>query len=192
MRITEKEYPIRNIWLFKSIFSSFFLFFSIFLIIQGIRFLLGEQISDFLETILAFFILFGLFSVSSFTFHFLRRAYFHFSFDEKFIVLHQGILSRQQRNVPYGVIQTVFVQQGMFERIFGLAALSIEDFSQGGKSQAGVDGYVGSGKHRYEMLGFMGNKIHIPGLKKDDAEKLKIFILQRIKENPIEDNQSGL
>lgn len=55
-----------------------------------------------------------------------------------------------------------------------------------------VGGYVGSGKSRYEALGFVGNKIHIPGLKKDDAEALKAIILQKVKENPIEDSQSGL
>jgi membrane protein YdbS with pleckstrin-like domain len=108
------------------------------------------------------------------------------------MTLHQGIISKQNRNVPYGRIQEVFVHQGLLDKFFGLASLTIQDFSQGGMSAMDVDGYVGSGRSRHEVLGFVGNGIHIPGLKKEDAEELKAIILQKIKENPIEDSQSGL
>jgi hypothetical protein len=42
------------------------------------------------------------------------------------------------------------------------------------------------------MVGFSGNKVNIPGLTKQNAEILKGIILQKMKENPIEDSQSGL
>lgn len=191
--ITEKNYPIRNIWLFKQILVAL-----IILLIYFIFFVFGvvHVTSDagagvlfiFIPLIFIFVLALGIPVIINM----LKRANFHYSLDEKFMVLHQGIISKQNRNVPYGVIQGVFMNQGLFDRIFGLASLTLEDFSQGGRSAMDASGYVGSGKSRREILGFVGNKIHIPGLKKEDAEELKNIILQKVKENPVEDSQSGL
>lgn len=122
----------------------------------------------------------------------LQRANFHYALEDKFIVLHQGIITKQNRNIPYGRIQSVMLHQKVYERILGIASLTFEDFSNGGKSQMSIDGYVSRGKSRREILGFLGNRIRIPGLRKNDAEALKVHILQKIKENPMEDSQSGL
>lgn len=178
--ITEKKYPIRNIWLFKQTLLAFIIL-SIYFI-----FIASKGASDLF--ILIFYLVLGIPVIINL----LRRFNFHYSLDENFMVFHQGIISKSNRNVPYGRIQGVFTHQELFDRIFGLASLTLEDFSQGGRSAMNVDGYVGSGKSRREALGFVGNKIHIPGLKKADAEALKSAILQKIKENPIEDSQSGL
>jgi uncharacterized membrane protein YdbT with pleckstrin-like domain len=192
--ITEKQYPIRNIWLFQQIFFSLFV-----LLIMLIGFFIFAQIDGVqipYMAMLFIFIPFSLIMAMIFCIplivNVMKRSRFHYSFDEHFLTLHQGIFSKQNRNVPYGRIQEVFVHQDLFGRIFGLASLTIQDFSQGGISQMDIDGYVGSGKSRREILGFVGNGIHIPGLKKEDAEQLKAIVLQKIKENPIEDSQSGL
>lgn len=189
--ITEKNHPIRNIWLFKQILPVLIIlpiYLFIFIGIGNGAELSSSVVFGFFPFLLIFVLVLGI----PIVINVLRRAYFHYSLDQHFIVLHQGIISKQNRNVPYGRIQGVFVNQGLFDRIFGLASLTIEDFSDGGKSAMNVDGYVGSGKSRHEALGFVGNKIHIPGLKKGDAEELKAIILQKVKENPIEDSQSGL
>ena len=188
--ITEKEYPIRNIWLFKRFFCAILILFVYFLfsIFVGDGSLVSANVI-FVMFPLFLIILFLL--VAPFIIDLLQRMNFHYSFDEHFVTLHQGIISKKNRNVPYGRIQGVFVSQKLFDRIFGLASLTFEDFSQGGQSYMDADGYTG-GKSRREVIGFMGNKIHIPGLKKEDAEKLKSIILQKIKESPIEDGQSGL
>jgi len=188
--ITEKKYPIRNIWLFKQQIVVMFIVLSIFFIlfVSG----LNKGAPDALPVFILLTFIFVLVLCVPVIINALQRSNFHYSLDENFIVLHQGIISKQNRNVPYGVIQGVFVNQGLFDRIFGLASLTFEDFSQGGRSRMSASGYVGSGKSRYEMLGFVGNKIHIPGLRKADAEELKAIILQKVKENPIEDSQSGL
>lgn len=186
--VTEKDYPIRNIWLFKQISVAFIVLPIYFIFIFRTLSLLGAWLI-FLPFI---FIIFSLVIGTPVIINALRRSNFHYSIENKFIVLHQGIISKQNRNVPYGRIQGVFVWQGLFDRIFGLASLTFEDFSQGGKSAMGADGYVGSGKSRHEALGFVGNKIHIPGLKREDAEALKAVILNKVKENPLEDSQSGL
>ncbi len=183
--ITEKNYPIRNIWLFKQIVPALIILpiYFIFIGIGGGAEHLSSAVFIFFPFLFIFALVLGI--------NVLRCSNFHYSLEEHFMVLHQGIISKQNRNVPYGVIQGVFVHQGLFDRIFGLASLTIEDFSQGGKSAMDVDGYVSSGKSRHEALGFVGNKIHIPGLKKGDAEELKTVILQKVKENPLEDSQSG-
>jgi uncharacterized membrane protein YdbT with pleckstrin-like domain len=189
--ITERNYPIQNIWLFKQLFAALIILPIFFIVIfgtsNGAAFSSGTLII-FFPFIFVFVLVLGI----PVFINLLRRSNFHYSLDEKFIVLHQGIISKQNRNVPYGVIQGVFLHQELFDRIFGLASLTIEDFSQGGKSAMDIDGYIGSGKSRREALGFVGNKIHIPGLKKEDAEELKAIILQKVKENPVEDSQSGL
>lgn len=186
---TEKNYPIQNIWLFKQVIAAFIILpiYFIFIFSSG-----GGALSNVLLFFLFFMFIFALSRGIPVVINALRRSNFHYSLEDKFIVLHQGIISKQNRNVPYGRIQGVFVRQELFDRIFGLASLTFEDYSQGGKSAMSADGYIGRGKHRHEALGFTGNKIHIPGLKKEDAEALKVVLLQRIKENPVEDSQSGL
>ena len=189
--ITEKDYSIRNIWLFKQIIMAIIVLPLVFLFVfrsnTGALFS-SEGIFIFVLFMLIYCLALGIPIIVNV----LRRSNFHYALEEKFVVLHQGIISKQNRNVPYGRIQGVFVNQNLFDRIFGLASVTFEDFSQGGKSAMSVDGYVGSGKSRREALGFVGNKIHIPGLKKAHAEALKAAILQKVKENPIEDSQSGL
>ena len=189
--ITEKDYPIRTLWLFKQVIGAIIIL-PILYIFAFRNNMSGLFSPEGTFVFLFFLVFYGAVLCIPILINALRRSHFHYALEESFIVLHQGIISRQNRNVPYGRIQGVFVNQKLFERIFGLASVTFEDFSQGGKSGMGVDGYVGSGKSRREALGFVGNKIHIPGLKKADAEALKEAILQKIKDNPIEDNQSGL
>ena len=129
----------------------------------------------------------------------LRRATFHYSIDEQFLTLRQGILSKQERHIPYGVIQNIFVKQDLLDRILGLASLTIENASQGAGALAASQELTAFGfriggrrRPRIEMVGFSGNKVNIPGLKKINAEILKEIILKKMKENPIEDSQSGL
>lgn len=189
--ITENNYPIRNVWLFKDFFISL-IFLPLVIVYLSVG--TGGLIFSQGGLLMFFFYLLILVLASGIrvTINILRRSNFHYTLDEHFMVFHQGIISKQNRNVPYGRIQGVFISQKLMDRIFGLASLTIEDFSQGGRSSMNVDGYIGSGKSRREALGFVGNKIHIPGLKKMDAESLKAYILQKVKDNPIEDSQSGL
>lgn len=178
--ITEKDYPIQLKWIFKFIIS-----FAIPLVIAF--FLLFMKVID------SFLIIMGIFIVS-FIIIILDRKNFHYWVEDKFMILKQGILSRQERNIPYGVIQNIFVKQDLLDRILGLASLSIENAAYGGRSEK-VTKIFGltlpnSKKQKVEKIGFEGNKINIPGLKKEDAETLKGMLLEKIKLNPIE--ESGL
>ena len=187
--ITEKNYPIEGKWIFKSaVGSSLVLLFFI-----PIFFLeLAKGKFDFVM-IIYLVVPLGHFIIVS-----LQRANFHYSIEDKFMILNQGILSKQQRNIPYGVIQNIFVKQDLFDRVFGLTSLAIENASQGtGSQNAGTSKIFGmtvSNQRRQQgdMVGFSGNKVSVPGLSKQNAETLKGIILQKMKENLIEDSQSGL
>jgi len=170
--VNEKNYPITKLWIFKapiiiiviSVVALFFGYYFPYLLIALPIYLIANP---------------------------LIRANFHYSTEDKFFVVRQGVFSKKQRNLPYGVIQNVLVKQDWFDRVFGLASFSVENASQGGGK-----GFLGGSKsfrlggtyqQQGEAVGSSGNKVNIPGLRKKDAEALKLILLQRIKENPIEE-----
>lgn len=176
--VTEKDYPITKLWIFKT---------PIIIIVISIVALFFGYWFPYLVIALLFFLVTNP----------LIRANFHYATQEKFFEVKEGVISKKQRNLPYGVIQNVFVKQDVFDRIFGLATLRIENASQGGGK-----GFVGGSKsfrlsgvyqqQQNDAIGSSKNAVNIPGLKKSSAEALKNVLLQRMKENPIEDSQSGL
>ena len=187
--ISEKDYSVQGAWVFKSIVGSI-----IALIILGGLWLTGDKNSK-MESYL---VLIAIFTPIHFIIVMLQRANFHYAVEEQFLTLRQGVLSKQQRHVPYGVIQNIFAKQDLFDRIFGLASVTVENASQGAGTVPGETTKIfgmtvkAQQKQQDELVGFSGNKISIPGLTQADAETLKDVILNKMKENPIEDNQSGL
>ncbi|MCX5700098.1 MAG: PH domain-containing protein [Candidatus Omnitrophica bacterium] len=167
MVITERDYPITKLWMFKA---------PIIIVLMNIVALFFGYYFPYLVLALPVMLIANP----------LIRNRFHYSLEEKFLIVRQGVISKKQRNLPYGVIQNVFLKQDLFDRIFGLATLRIENASQAGGAR---DIRM---RQAQEGVGASGNKINIPGLKKQSAEELKNLILKKIKENPIEDSQSGL
>lgn len=184
--ITKKDYPIRKRWILKNQMGLFL----ILLIIAGFIFffnggdflsnLSSKNIGKLVGAVVLLIVATPVILILSI----LRRATFHYSFDEKFINAKQGIFSKQEMHMPYGRIQNVFVKQDFWDRVFGLAFLYIET--------AGMDAAAYQENTRREAMGFAEGVLAIPGLSKNDAEVFKNAVLQRIKENPIEDSQSGL
>lgn len=174
--VTEEEYPITKLWIFKA---------PVIIIIVSIVALLFGYWFPYLVIVLPTLLIIE---------NFLIRANFHYATREKFFEVRQGVISKKQRNLPYGVIQNVYVKQDVFDRIFGLATLRIENASQGG-GKGFFKSLRLSGIYQQqqgEIVGSSGNAVNIPGMKKSSAEGLKAILLQKIKGNPIEDNQSGL
>lgn len=167
---TESTYPITTIWIFK--------YPIIMIVVSLIAIIFGFWFPYFVIAIPYFLIA-----------NPLIRKNFHFTLDSQYLVVKQGVLSKKQRNLPYGVIQNVLVKQDIFDRLFGIAALTIENASEGGGSFFSKSGNQ-SGQS--DFIGSKGNKMSIPGLKKKDAEALKEEILAKMKENPLADTQSGL
>lgn len=196
--ITEKDYPVEWLWVFKSAFRSIL---GLIIIVPFFLYPLTNDIrspgTNF-NLKLYLIILIG-FVPFRLVINILRRATFHYSVEDKFLTLRQGILSKQQRHVPYGVIQTLFVKQDLFDRILGLASLTIENAAQGAGSlvtpqELRIFGIrIGTmRRQQMETVGFSGNRVMVSGLTKTNAEILKGLVLQKMKENPIEDSQSGL
>ena len=178
--ITEKDYPIQGLWILKSIRYSLTYF---VIIIISLYWSSGEDPESplhFWIYIVLAVVPFGLILAI------LNRATFHYSIEPKFLTLRQGIFSRQQRHIPYGVIQNLFVKQDLSDRILGLSSLMVENAS------SGAFVFVDPKEREMEEVGFYGNRVSIPGLTKANAEILKGIVLQKMKENPIEDSQSGL
>ncbi len=193
--ITEKDYPVQGLWVFKSIIRSLP---GLIILILFLAFSVGAR-TDNTSFYIYLFIYIGIGMAFGLILPFLRRLTFHYSIEDKFLTLNQGILSRQQRHIPYGVIQNLFVKQDLFDRILGLASLTIENASQGAGALAAPQEQRVFGmrignqrRQQIEMVGFSGNKVSVPGLTKQNAETLKEIVLQKMKENPIEDSQSGL
>lgn len=198
--ITDNDYQINILWILKSfiislmpiivVFVPFVFYFRILNIDKAVFWHDGQ--------LLFYFIIVCVVSLYSVVLAALRRYNFHYTIETDYLTLKQGIVSKQQRHIPYGVIQNLFVKQDLLDRIFGLASLAIENASQGAGSQMVTGGgffsmFVQSEQRKQgELVGFSGNQVSIPGLLKQDAETLKQIVLQKMKENPIEDSQSGL
>jgi len=190
--INARMYPIRKVWLLKYpltlgvIFVPLIIFFSF---VDYYRFLLYSAVC-------VVFIIYNVISCA------LQILCFSYRFDEKFLHIKQGILRKQERNIPYGVIQNIIIQSSVFDRIFGLSSISILNASQGselvddmGNTTKTVFGMrVATRKNRtqIEMIGFTGNKVHIPGLRPADTETLKLALLKKMKEYEAADTGSGL
>lgn len=182
--ITENTYPIEQKWIIKTVIGETLASLLIFLFI-----IFGMNNWEINFKMGVYLLLIPLGAVISY----LRRKMFHYTIDNNFLSLQQGILSKQQRHIPYGVIQNVYVKQDLFDRFFGLASLSLENAAgSGGQSKIFGIPVKNSGSKQSEMIGFSGNRVSIPGLSKQNAETLKGILLQKIKENPLADNQSGL
>lgn len=173
---TEKEYPITLLWVFKG--PAFLLLFNILFVLFGF---------------------YNLYLLFAFFFYLVAnpiiRSRFHYAVEDKYLVVNQGVFKKIQRNLPYNVIQNVFVKQDLFDRVFGLASLRVENASDNGMSPKKKSfWFQGSAKSSgiSDSVGSSGNKINIPGLRKGHAEALRGLVLQKMKENPLSDNLSGL
>lgn len=187
--ITDKDYPVESFWILKIPVSfsivTFFICIFMGLILLPLSFTTNEGGLVFLITmgiIIVTMIGIGLLSTIIAS---LSRDNFHYSIENEFVIFHQGILSKQQKNLPYGVIQDIIVNQDITDRLFGLASIIIENASFGG-------GQVYARGQAAALIGFVGNVAVIPGLTVKNAEKLKDIFLSKMKEFTSNDDRGGL
>lgn len=178
--ITEKDYPIRVRWIFKGAILSTAALLTFFILFFWP---LWFSQSDYSIVVILTLLLLILSTVAG---ALLQRQTFHFSLEEKLLKIRQGIIAKQERYIPYAVIQNTYVKQDVLDRLLKLVSLQIENASQG--TFGLTPGAIG----KNEQVGSLGNSVRIPGLSKKDAEKLKELILQKIKENPRGDTTAGL
>ena len=94
--------------------------------------------------------------VISFLFSRLSFKYKSFAFREHDAIYKSGVISQTTTIVPYKRIQHVALHQGLFSRYFGLASLEL--FTAGGSS----------------------TDLEINGLTLEEAQRYKIWIIQKI------------
>jgi uncharacterized membrane protein YdbT with pleckstrin-like domain len=124
----------------------------------------------------------------------LRRKCFHFGFDEAFLVVKQGVVTRSERHMPYNVIQNVYVEQDYLDRLLGMATVRLENMSYGGLNEDIQKSRFGYKKRQIAWLpplGIFGNQVVFPGLTPEKAAELKELILLQVKRHPMK-KSSGL
>jgi membrane protein YdbS with pleckstrin-like domain len=202
--VNEGTYPIQKRLIWSSLlclilalliirFSGFLSFFSFEFPSWGMK--------DKAEIEAAYFLIIAAVSILTFFSVILKRANFYYSCENTFLVIRQGIFSKREIHIPYGVIQDVIINKNFFDRFFGMATLLVENAARGSGKERMTAQRRGSIKVPIRdikehisgaIIGFNGYQLRIPGLAPDDATDLKFFILQKMKENPMADNTSGL
>ena len=125
----------------------------------------------------------------------LIRSHFHYSINEDNLSVAQGVFSRQQRTLLYSNIQNVIVKRDIFDRIFGLGTLYIENAVKGqpaARAKNSFWGFRSYASQSYNSLGSSGNAVNFTGMKAADAEILKSIILKKMDLNKNNDKLSGL
>lgn len=190
--VTEKTYPIRRRWLLQSIVLSIPVSFCLFAGAYGIYIVNKSPPDDYGLFIskmaggMAVVLAVGLPIVAL-----LRRRTFHYTVEEHFLMMRQGILSKQERRIPYQVIQTVMIHQNILDKMLGLAFINIENAAGG----TGIQPRQAGRKKNMplELTGFFfTNKVIVPGLSFHDAELLENTILQKINMHKMSGNALGV
>ncbi|MBI4280914.1 PH domain-containing protein [Candidatus Uhrbacteria bacterium] len=168
--ITEKIYPIERTWLLYTPIG-----YVIALIVAVLLRAALHPIFLWITVMFAF----------GFLLSFVVWKTFRFTLDEsEFLKLKQNLIFiKQERALPYGVIQQVSVHQNILDRLFRLSTVTVENV--GSRGSTGL-------KRPRPGIGFQGNVIAIPGLKKQNAEALRAALLQKIKEHPVRETGAGL
>lgn len=159
---TEKQYPIKPVWIIKII------------IITALTLLVILPLSTFgLDSTTIFLIaagVIGIFILNT-VINGLNMANLHYSFDNQAVTISQGIFAKKEKVIPYSDIHDLNINQGFFDKLFGIANLS---FAFKNNETPFYNGSV-----KILIIGFHGTQANISGLSRKDAEALKVIISQR-------------
>jgi uncharacterized membrane protein YdbT with pleckstrin-like domain len=106
-------------------------------------------------------------SVISFIFQYLYLINLSYEVNDKNFVLKGGIIGKFEKILPYSKLQHVIVNQSWGQRIFGISTVCIQDASQQ---------VIMQGRNQGPVI----DVPTIPGLFKEDALKLRDFIIIEI------------
>lgn len=163
----KKEFPIQKWWLLKYGIG-FFLFGLILYLFPG-----GRHQRRWHRTIFDEIIVFVLLPLL-FIYLWVQQRYFSFTFGDHTLDAQQGLVWKSEGHFPYENIQNVLITQDFGDRLLGIATVIIE-------SAAGERALPYTAEGFWNWIGIRGNKIIIPGLTVQDAQKLKQLLIQRMK-----------
>src|SRR3989344_5226814 len=181
MDTSEINSSIQPIWILKNLFGHLLLI----IILLPIFIVYADFSSPNLIFILSMVMVFVLYEGGLIAGDWLRWKSFRFSFSDSAVsfIQRRGPGLRPELNLAYSQIRNIYTNQGWFENIFGLGSLTIEFMPEDindNKEMFNERGYYGvTSISQREMLAFMGNRIHLPGLKKEKAKELRNFLLQK-------------
>ncbi|MDO8472032.1 MAG: PH domain-containing protein [bacterium] len=190
--ITEQQYPIQLRWVHKEILGSILKEF--ILVVFGYVFIwlkTGDDLSVkqqqnifyFLQNNAVYLVL--LLLASAVIYPILKRATFSYALEDDYLTVRQGIITRQERHIPYNVIQNIIISRNLDDLIFGLVTITVENASAGG-GYSQPRGFNTTGQP-----GSSSNHIVIVGLQTADATALREAILAKMLANP-DSTDSGL
>ncbi len=117
--------------------------------------------SNFMDKNILWFILaFVAIIFVTFIYQRLYLKYYYYDASRDTLTIRKGVIGRHQIFLPFEKIQNVFVDQDLFDRIFGIYDVHVS--TVGAASIA---------------------MCHIDGLKKENADKLRTILMQQVKQN---------
>jgi uncharacterized membrane protein YdbT with pleckstrin-like domain len=137
--INQSTHPIQSIWIaipsFRGVIGVLisFVFFIFFILVyrsSDQTFLIF--LISFIALCLPFQAVSALFSPFMIVWRHLTRKNLEYEFGDEQIIYRQGILSKSERTIRYGVLQNVIITRDLVERLIGSATVSIENASNGG------------------------------------------------------------
>lgn len=193
--VSNKDYPVDFTWTFKKPlgfilgYGLAFICVILFVIVLAA----SETNKPFpisLIVVISLFLTVPLIAVSLaiFFYQYFLRKNFSYLVGEDFMVFQQGIINKEQKNLPYGVIQDLIITQDIFDRLFNTVSLIIENAASSGGLQMAY-----RQRSKYPLtIGFYSNTAIIPGLSINNALRLKEIILNKIKTKSFNHDGSGL
>ena len=145
---------------FKIIIFNIGLVFAILAIAAGAGFYYIQELEPYRIIITVVYIVILLFTIFINVVSFKNRG---FAFRAHDVIYRSGAIATTTTIIPYNRVQHVAVHEGLLSRKLGLAA--VEVFTAGGNS----------------------SDIQVPGIDKDQAEKIKYLLMGKI--NPQQDEQ---
>lgn len=137
-----------------STFASIMLFIVLYSINQGVN----QGYSSFFWALFTFILINVIFAGSVIFYQYLYYRFYYYNFEEDKAEIKKGVVANATGHVRYERIQNIYIDQDVWDRIFGLYDVHYET--------AG------------ETSGFYS---HVDGLSKENADKLVVFLNERVK-----------
>ncbi len=175
--ISDREYPVQKHWVMK------------FSVVAFIFMLAGVGMSLLNETAFDSILVVAIGALALLCRQLLRK-FFHYQFDADFLTVHQGVIEKTERHIPYAVMQNIHITRDPLDRWLGLATLRVENAARSAPTTAkrGIE-------RAFQLTGTIGstpNGIVIPGLKKEHADIVRSALLQKVKDYSPVETGSGL
>lgn len=173
-------FPIAHSWIYRSILNNIctsFIFFLIFIpivfFVAGGRGLGGDGFIPYTPNIplatyyhLSFLMLYFtpsiIFSIIGIIYSLYWKQNYRFEFTPEYIFVHQGVIGMSEIHVPYNTIQDVMVSQGIFEKMFGIYSVTIQNAAGGARTP-------------------VAGGVQIPGQTLENANKISEFVRSLLK-----------